>query len=86
MELTLIRAVVIFTQVMELIIIIDIIMSFLSPLLDKIRYNSTYRILWPLYEQINKRINTNVWPFKLDALVLILILFLIRYVVVSFAV
>ncbi len=75
-------AIKIFLEIILYLVIFDIILSWLSLMGLKYRPKFLSQIIDPIYWIINKYIPTTFWVFKFDALITILIIFLLQALLV----
>jgi hypothetical protein len=65
------------------LVLFDIILSWLRLLWINFRPTFVSNILDPLYNFINSKITTRFWPFRFDAFILVILLYLIQYFLIS---
>lgn len=75
-------AIKIFLEIILYLIIFDIILSWLAVFWLKYRPQFLSQIIDPIYEFINKIVPTKFWMFRFDALIAILIIYILQFALV----
>lgn len=81
--MTLILALIIFIEILSYIIIADIVLSWISLVWLKFRPQFIADIIDPLYKNIKKIVTTNIWPFELAPILIMILLMLIKSYLIS---
>lgn len=74
----------ILSKIIYFLIIIDIILSWLTLLWINFRIEYIKSILEPIYEKIKKIFPTIIWPFEFAPLILLMFIFFIQALIISF--
>lgn len=81
---TIFITILLLTDIIKFIIIIDIILSWLALIWFNIRPKFISYIIDPIYENIKKIIPTSFWPMDFTPIILLLILIFIKWIIYSF--
>ncbi len=76
-------ALIIFTDFILYMIFFDIILSWLSLIWIRFRPKFISSILDPIYNFINNIIPTTIWPFRFDALIIIIFIYFFQGLLLS---
>ena len=74
--------VLIFLEIIQWIVIIDIILSWLSIFWVNIRINFIADIIEPIYNSIKKNIPTNIWPFDFTPMIIFFVIIFLRALII----
>jgi len=77
-------AILLLTDIIKFIIIIDIILSWLSLLWFRIRPKFVSDIIDPIYKSIKNIIPTSFWPIDFTPIIILIILIIIKGIIYSF--
>lgn len=77
--MTLLFTIIIFLEIIQYIVLFDVILSWLTLLGINIRPKFVKEIIDPVYSNIRKIFPTNIWPIDFTPIVVILVLFFIRW-------
>ena len=75
-------AIVIFLEILSMIVIIDVILSWLTLLWLKARPKFIADIIDPIYEKVKKLIPTIFWPVDFTPIIVILLIWFIKWAIV----
>lgn len=82
--MTLLLAIVIFLQILFYIIFLDVILSWLSLFIKNIRPGFVADIIDPLYSKVRNILPTTFWPIDITPIILILLIWFIKWLIYSF--
>ncbi len=80
---TILIAILLLTDIIKFIIIVDIILSWISILWLNIRPKFISNIIDPIYGSIKKIIPTSFWPLDFTPIILLFILIFIKWLIYS---
>lgn len=80
---TILITIIIFTELLFYIVFIDVILSWVTLIWLNIRPRFIAQIIDPIYSFIKSIIPTSFWPFDFTPIILIMILWFIKWLIIS---